>query len=130
MTGKIRTLMFGKAQECQSAAEVLKTMQSLSGFAHEHHHVADLEEYEQALAEWDPTLLIVLAEGAEGMECVYRSRERRPLLPVFWFSNDREFGMQSYRLNCAYFSTKPVSHEKLTRAFQRCRHLGIRYEII
>jgi len=78
-----------------------------------------------ALVDWEPTLMIALADGAEGMECAYRSRERRPCLPVFWFSDDREFGMQSYRLNCAYFSTKPITEDKLNHAIQRCQHLGI-----
>lgn len=130
MEREVRTLMFGDEQECRAAAEMLRTMEPLSGCQHSLCHASELEAYEKALVDWNPTLLIVLAEGAEGMECVYRSRERRPLLPVFWFSDDRAFSMQSYRMNCAYFSTKPISKEKLSNAFHRCSHLGIRYEAV
>lgn len=127
MNRKMKTLVFGTAQECRAASDVVKTLSALSEYAHESFHVDDLEELDKNLVDWEPTLLIVLADGAEGMEAVYRSRERRPNLPVFWFSDDRGFGMQSYRLNCAYFSTKPVTADKVNHAICRCNHIGIRY---
>ena len=127
MNKRIRTLIFGDACECRAAAQMLQDTPLLSELQHESCHLDDLEELEQHLAQWQPTLVVVLANGAKGMECVYRSRERRPNLPVFWFSDDQAFGVQSYRLECAYFSTKPVSTEKLHRAILRCQHMGIPY---
>lgn len=124
---RIKALIFGDAHEYRAAEEVLKALELLSEHTHEHFHVDDLEEFERNLVDWEPTLLIVLADGAEGMECVYRSRERRPGLPVFWFSDDRDFGIQSYRLDCAYFSTKPVTPDKINHAIHRCNHMGIQY---
>lgn len=129
MNRRIKTLIFGDAHECRAAADVMRALELLAGHTHEHYHVDDLEEFERNLVDWEPTLLIVLANGAEGMECVYRSKERRPCLPVFWFSDDREFGIQSYRLDCAYFSTKPVTAEKISHAIHRCNHMGIQYGI-
>lgn len=127
MNRNVKALMFGGEQECRAAAEVLKTRSLLPEYTNEYFQVDDLEEFEKALVDWNPTLLIVLADGAEGMECVYRARERRPLLPVFWFSDDGEFAVQSYRLNCAYFSTKPVTRDKIEHAIHRCDHIGIQY---
>ena len=127
MNRRIKTLMFGNEQECLAAAEVLRALELLSEHMHEHLYVDDLEEFEKSMVDWEPTLLVVLANGAKGMECVYRSRERRPGLPVFWFSDDQDFGVQSYRLNCAYFSTKPVTLEKIKHAIHRCDHFGIQY---
>lgn len=127
MNRKIRTLIFGNKQESQAAALLLRSLEPLAEHNHEHFHVDDLEQFDRNLVDWKPTLLMVLADGAEGMECVYRARERRPSLPVFWFSNDRDFGVQSYRLNCAYFSTKPVTEEKMYNAIHRCNRMGIRY---
>lgn len=127
MDRTIKTLLFGSEQECQAAAEVLAALDHLTGLPHDHRSVDDLEELEILMADWTPTLLIVLANGARGMEGVYRARDRRPGLPVFWFSDDRDFGMQSYRLGCAYFATKPLTPDKIHHAIRRCDHVGIRY---
>lgn len=127
MNRNMRMLLFGKECECRAAAEMIRTSELLLGHTYEICQVDDLEEFEKNLADWEPTLLVILADGAEGMECVYRARDRRPDLPVFWFSNDRGFGVQSYRLDCAYFAIKPVTAEKVNQAFHRCRHFGIQY---
>lgn len=119
-----RILLFGDAPSCQKA---LSGIQEAMGDDAKVNCVENLEEMTAVLVDWDPTLIIVVADGAEGMECVYRARERRPCLPVFWFSDDRDFSVISYRLECAYFSTKPPTAEKLQNALQRCRRLGIRY---
>lgn len=127
MKPKIKALLFGQPRECSAAGEILHRMEALSDYHQEHCHTNDMEEFETLLVNWMPSLMIVLADGAAGMESVYRSWQRRPALPVFWFSDDRDFGMQSYRLNCAYFSTKPITEEKLLHAVRRCHRIGIDY---
>ena len=127
MHKKIKALIFGAPEECKAAWETLRALESCAAHHHELCHVDDIEEFERQLVEWEPTLTIVLADGAAGLESVFRSRQRRPCIPVFWFSDDREFGMQSYRLDCAYFSTKPVTDEKISNAIARCEHIGISY---
>ncbi len=128
MRPHLKALLFGGAQECEMTAQLLEQISSDHG-TFEYHHTEDLEEFEEALATWMPTLVIVLANGAAGLESTYRSRQRRPNLPVFWFSDDREFGMQSYRLECAYFSTKPATQDKIHSALKRCTHIGIPYTV-
>ena len=127
MKPNMKTLLFGAPHECTAAGEALGNMVDS---AYEYRHVNDIEEFERVLVNWMPSLIVVLADGAAGMESVYRSRQRRPSLPVFWFSDDREFGMQSYRLDCAYFSTKPVTPEKMACAMKRCDHIGIPYTAV
>lgn len=127
MDQKLNVLLFGSDPECRAAIDILNGEDTLSTCVLQHRHLSDLEEFEIALVDWSPTLLIVLADGAVGMECVYRAKERQPSIPVLWFSDDRQFGMQSYRLNCAYFSTKPVTPENIRKALQRCDRMGIRY---
>ena len=100
-------------------------LEHLSGCSKEFVFLEDLEQLEKSLVDWNPSLLFVLADSAVGMESVYRAKGRRPNLPVFWFSDDELFGVQSYRLDCAYFSTKPVTEEKLLSALRRCERLGI-----
>lgn len=121
----IKTLLFGTPQECESTGQILQS--TLVGHCLEYRHVNDMEEFEAALVEWEPSLTVVVADGAAGLESVFRSRNRRPCVPVFWFSDDREFGMQSYRLECAYFSTKPITKDKMSNAIARCDHVGIDY---
>lgn len=127
MKPTVRALLFGDSTECEAVSETLRSLECFSDHIQEYCCVNDMEEFEAALVDWKPSLTIVLADGAAGMESVYRSRQRIPGLPVFWFSNDREFSMQSYRLECAYFSTKPVTAEKIDHAIQRCHHVGIPY---
>lgn len=130
MKRTVRTLLFGDPHECNAVVEALGGLDAISDHLHEYCCVSDMEDMDAALVDWAPSLMIVLANGATGMESVYRSRQRRPNLPVFWFSDDHEFGIQSYRLNCAYFSTKPVTPEKITSAIQRCQHVGISYAAV
>lgn len=127
MKPNVKTLLFGTPEECVQLAETLGSMEAFSGSTYEYRYSDDMEEFERILVGWMPSLVIVLADGASGMESVIRSRQRRPSLPVFWFSDDRQFGMQSYRLECAYFSTKPVTPGKLECAVKRCEHIGISY---
>lgn len=127
MKPTVKTLLFGVPHECTAVGQTLDNLDEFAQGLHEYRHVNDIEEFEEVLVNWMPSLIIVLADGATGMESVYRSRQRRPSLPVFWFSDDREFGMQSYRLDCAYFSTKPVTAEKIAHAIKRCEHIGIPY---
>ncbi len=127
MDQKINVLLFGSDSECRTAIDILNGLDVLSAYIQQHRHLSDLEEFEMALVDWSPTLLMILADGAVGMECVYRAKSGRPSIPVFWFSDDHQFGMQSYRLNCAYFSTKPVTSEKVCKALQRCDRMGIWY---
>lgn len=127
MDQKVKALIFGNADECAAAHDALQSLECCASYRHELCHVEDIEDLETKLIDWEPSLAIVLADGAIGMETVFRLRQRRPCVPVFWFSDDREFSMQSYRLDCAYFSTKPVTREKISSAIARCDHVGIRY---
>lgn len=127
MRETVKMLIFGQEHECRAVSEMMKQEAVLACHKHEHLYMDDLEGLEEKLVEWNPSLIIVVANGAKGLECVFRTKSCRPSLPVFWFSDDREFGMQSYQLDCAYFSTKPVTKEKLAHAIHRCDHIGLDY---
>ncbi|MBQ3100735.1 MAG: hypothetical protein IJC50_07075 [Clostridia bacterium] len=78
-----------------------------------------LNEMESILVNQTIDLIVVFADGAEGMESVYLCRRMLHDIPVCWFSDDNDFGMQSHRLECIYFATKPMTEEKLNRALTR-----------
>lgn len=121
-----RVLIYGNAQEYRDAFKLLNANPPFAGTNFEYTHVASHDDFRVQLVERDPALAIVLADGVAGMEGVYLVRESRPATAVFWFSDDRDFCMQSHRLECAYFSTKPLTAEKIRKAFYQCAHLGIR----
>ena len=127
MRRTVRILIYGHDTECSAAVQGMQETEALQRHAIEFRALHDSEAFIEQLIHWNPSLVVVLAGGAEGMECATQSRLRRPELPVFWFSDDRIFGMHAYRMNCAYFSLKPADTEKLNNAFRRCEHLGIPY---
>lgn len=81
---------------------------------------ADYDSYVRALEKGGYDLVLVTADGANGMESVIAARNALPEVPVIWFSDDKAFGCQSYRLGCTYFGMKPVTGEKLLAALERC----------
>lgn len=68
-----------------------------------------------------PNLILVVADGAKGMEAVLAAKQIIPCLPVIWFSNDEGFGAQSYRLGCTFFATKPITDQIMASAIDKYR---------
>lgn len=112
----MRILLFGEYNECQKAMEYINELPELSNRNKKHRVVDDYDDFYKEVVDYAPHLTVVLADGANGMEGVYRSRQARPDVPVFWFSDDWNFGNQSHRLQCTYFSGKPMSADKFQRA--------------
>ncbi len=85
--------------------------------------VADYRDYDgfiAGLGESPPAAVVVMRDGAEGMEGVIAAKDTLKDVPVVWFSDDNGFGVQSYRLGCAYFHEKPISPEILSAAIAKC----------
>lgn len=125
MIGGIKALFYGEDCECAAAEEIMRSIPAVRDKRLECRGVSCHDELFNALNEWKPTMTIVLADGAAGMEGVFTVKDNHPRCVVFWFSNDHDFGMMSHRLECAYFSTKPLTEDKLHRAFRRCAHVGL-----
>lgn len=119
----MRTLIYGTPCECSDAADAMRRMSRSADC--EFRFVYSLESLPEQLAAFRPGLFVVLKNGAAGMEGVYCARRSQPDLPLFWFSDDCGFGMQSHRLECDYFAVKPFTTEKLQKAMRRCDALGI-----
>ena len=122
-----RAVLFGEPEECREAMEIISALPWFAGQKLEFRHTSSRDELFDHLLEWRPALAVILANGANGMEGVYAVKKHLPNIPVFWFSDDHEFGMQSHRLECAYFAVKPLTEEKARRAFQRCAHVGLEF---
>ena len=79
--------------------------------------------YDKFLKQLDDNkdIVFILENGAKGMESVIATKDLCPETPIIWFSNDRDFGAQSYRLGVEYFATKPVTNEHLALAAKKLK---------
>ena len=73
-----------------------------------------------ALMDDEPSAVFVLMDNAAGMEGVIAIRRIYPELPIAWFSSDRDFAPQAFRLNVEYFTTMPISVDKVEKALKKC----------
>lgn len=67
-------------------------------------------------------MIVVMADGAEGMEGVMAARTLCPEVDLLWLSDDEGFGPQSYRLGCTYFGKKTITEQLVSHAYRRCMH--------
>ncbi len=64
--------------------------------------------------------IIVARDGANGMESARAAKILKHRTPLVWFSNDNEFGPESYRVGCAYFFAGTLTTESFSKAFSFC----------
>ena len=121
---KISVILYGKEADCGAALDTIKDCKLISNYHSEYYIAHTREELEITAVEEQPTLAVVLADGAKGMEGVYFLRNLLPNLAIFWFSDDCGFSLYSHMMNCSYFSIKPITKEKIETAFKRCVHIG------
>ncbi len=112
----MKVLLFGVKSECVDI--ISKICQLNNSNPHSFVHTNDTDRFLEMLISEKPHLIIVLSNGACGMERVITARNICVDTPLFWVSDDKNFGVQSYRLKCDYFLVKPVTPEKLAKAFE------------
>lgn len=112
----MKILLCGSQKDCRDVID--QSFQTV-------HTVAVACDYEEELLRYMTKdqfdFAVILFDGADGMEAVMTVKRQQPDLPVIWFSNDKGFAAQSYRLNTAYFHEKPITPQILDRAFNCCQ---------
>lgn len=81
---------------------------------------SNYEDYIAKLQSEAPDAVFVAISGANGMEAAITARDLYPKTALVWFSDDEAFGVQSYRIDCAYFSSKPINQTLVSEAIKRC----------
>jgi len=114
----MNAIIFGSEQDYEELSAVLSSLENEPLPALIIRHIDDYDALRHELSEKEFELIIILADGAEGMEACIGVKKMRPQIPVFWFSDDPYFVAQSYRLDCTFFSTKPVLPKRLLKAFE------------
>ena len=115
----MKILIYGEQEECSRIQENLLSHPQMQQLAPEFRCRSQFDEFYIQLVDYAPELIIVAADGADGMEGVRRSRRVLPDTPIFWFSDDLYFGSEAYRLDCTYFSVKPVCPAKYDQVLSR-----------
>lgn len=117
----MKLLHYGTDQDYLMISQIMEQLSLAADPKKGSCHLTDYEEFQCALTDRYYNIVIVTSDNAMGMEGVIAVRNSRPELPVIWLSNDRGFGLQSYRLGCTYFGIKPITKEKLKQALTRCK---------
>ncbi len=113
-------LVFGSDSEAGDFIEMIDTCQHFLFRKKCYKFESDYDEFLKRLEE-NQDLVFILANGAKGMESVIATRDTCPQTPIIWFSDDKDFGAQSYRLGVEYFATKPVTNEHLALVAKKLR---------
>ena len=103
---------------------IIQHMKSQACMAFRLLHFAQTEDYDEFvdnLQKCKPDLIYVTMDNAAGMEGVIAVKNLYPDTPVVWFSNDKNFVAQSYRLGVNYFSVKPIDGKMMNLAIERCQ---------
>ena len=103
--------------------EFMRSLDALPDMSYRKIRITDCSDYDGFIAdlrESPPDGIVIAMNGADGMEGVIAAKSVCKNVPVLWFSDDNGFGVQSYRLGCAYFHKKPVSPQILSAAIARC----------
>lgn len=115
----MKILHYGTEQDYLAISEAMENL-PLYADQIKYSQYDEYEDFLYALTNHHYNVVIVTADNAVGMEGVIAVKNYRPDLPLVWFSNDSEFGLQSYRLGCTYFGVRPITADKLERAIGRC----------
>ena len=111
-------LIYGCVHEKEHIVSLLEEQTVLMFRQKDYHFYDEYDSFMQALTKETYEYVIVTKDGADGMEGVIAARNSCPEAKVLWFSDDKAFGPQSYRLECAYFSVKPITASVMEQAMK------------
>lgn len=116
----MNVLIYGNAREKEVLIQHMKSEASIAFRVIDYFHAEDYDSYLAMLREKEQDIVFVLADNAEGMEGVIAAQNVQPDTPIIWFSNDKNFVAQSYRLGVSYFAVKPIDEKTVALALKRC----------
>ena len=113
-------LIYGNAREKELLIQHMKSEACIAFRMVRYSHAEDYDEYLRKLRGRVYSIIVVLADNAAGMEGVIAAQNVQPDIPIAWFSNDKNFVAQSYRLGVAYFAVKPINEKTVSLALKKC----------
>lgn len=116
----MRLILYGSKAD---KSELVRAVSGIPELCYRHIRIEDYsnrDSFLMGLSGSPPDSVVVAMNGADGMEGVIAAKTLCRDIPVLWFSDDGNFGAQSYRLGCAYFHQKPISPQILSAALAKC----------
>ena len=114
-------LIYGNEREKELLIQHMKSQACMAFRQVNYSHADNYVTYLAMLREQAHEMVFVMADNAEGMEGVIAVQNVQPDTPIIWFSNDKNFVAQSYRLGVDYFAVKPIDERILSLALKRCQ---------
>ncbi len=114
-------LIYGNAREKELLIQHMKSEACMAFRLVKYSHAEDYDAYLKLLRLNSYDLIFVMADNAAGMEGVIAAQNVQPESQIIWFSNDKNFVAQSYRLGVAYFAVKPIDEKTVSLATKRCQ---------
>lgn len=117
----MRIIIYGSEKDYDNCVSCLEDVSQLQYRHIEYEHTSNYDKFVQTLDSTNDVydLVIVVQDGAEGMEAVMASKRVCPDTPVVWISDDAAFGIQSYRIGCTFFGVRPINKEMMADAIHK-----------
>ena len=117
----MNVLIYGNARDIEIIIQHMKSQACMACRLLNFSQSDDYDEFLTLLQNQEQELVFVPTDNAAGMEGVIAVKNLYPHVPVVWFSNDKNFVAQSYRLGVSYFSVKPIDERIMNLALSRCQ---------
>ncbi len=114
-------LSYGTKQDHDTCVQYINSAPELQYRRIDYTHTDNYDAFIENLHHHHPKfdVVLVMANGAEGMEGVRATRHLCPDQTVVWLSDDEGFGAQSYRYGCTYFGVKPITRNLIAEAIRK-----------
>lgn len=116
----MNVLIYGSEKESQHFIQYLKT-QAYTAFRRiRYFQTDDYDKFLEYLKAEEYEIIFILMDDEAGMDGVTAVCDSQPNKFILWFSNDKNFVVQSYQLGVTYFAVKPINENILHLALSRC----------
>ena len=112
----MKVVIYANSTEKESLCSLVETNVAMVFRQKQCIYYDNYDDFLEGLQTHIPHLVIIAKDGASGMEGVIAVKELYPQTNVFWFSDDKAFAPQSYRIGCTYFSVKPITEHSINKA--------------
>lgn len=117
----MNVLIYGNATDKESLTQHMKSQACMAFRKIDYSDTDDYDTFLELLNSKEYEKVFIMMDNAAGMEGVIAVQNLHPDTPVIWFSNDKNFVAQSYRLGVNYFAVKPIDEKILSLALKRCQ---------
>lgn len=117
----MNVLIYGNATDKELLVQHMKSQACMAFRLINYSYTDDYDTFLKLLRSAEYEMVFVMMDNAAGMEGVIAVQNLHPYTPVIWFSNDKNFVAQSYRLGVTYFAVKPIDEKILKLALGRCQ---------